>query len=433
MSEKVTDYPWPRSHPRSRFFRLRIDGEPVTVLETDIADFAIVALREAAPVEVELDAPIGEAVVRPLSRGIAAEVDGKVCRFGLPVPDRLSIEIDRLKPLYLFANAPEADAPAPDALGVHYFGAGQVHEVGELHLSAGETLYIEGGAIVKGCVRAEEAEGLTIRGQGILDGSYYTRGVDSTRTILLNKCSGIEIRDLTIIRPTVWTIHLNVCRDIRVANVKQIAWGLGSDGVDIVSCRNVVVEDCFLRNGDDCVVVKARAPEDYPGWDTDVENVLVQRCTLANNGGGNATEIGYELRTPSVRNITFRDCDVLCVEGYGAAFGIHNGDRATVSNVLYEDIRVEHYFTFLIDFRIVASRYGRDAEHGQVRNVHLRNIRVRQSIYNAGYSVSLIGGMDPQHTIEGVAIEELYLDELKITDPDQLDLYVRNASGIEIR
>jgi hypothetical protein len=193
-----------------------------------------------------------------------------------------------------------------------------------------------------------------------------------------------------------------------------------------------VVEDCFLRNGDDCVVVKARAPEDYPGYDTDVENVLVQRCTLVNNGGGNATEIGYELRTPSVRRITFRDCDILSVEGYGAAFGIHNGDRATVSEVLYEDIRVEHYFTFLIDFRIIASRYGRDAEHGQVRNVRLRNVRVTQSIYNPGYSVSLIGGMDPQHTIEGVTIEDLCLDDLKVTNPDQLDLYVRNASDIEI-
>jgi hypothetical protein len=433
MFEKVTDYTWPRSHPRSQLFRVRVDGDPMTVLETDIADFAVVALSGAAQVEVEIDTPVEQAVVRPLSRGYAADVAGSVCRFGLRGPDRISVEINRLKPLYLFVNAPEADAPDPDADGVHYYGAGQTHEVGELHLASGETLYIEGGAIVKGCVRAEEAADITIRGQGILDGSYYTKGVDSTRTILLSKCSGIAIRDLTIIRPTSWTIHLNVCSDIRVSNVKQIAWRLASDGVDIVSCRDVVVEDCFLRNGDDCVVVKARAPEDYPGYDTDVDNVLVQRCTLVNDGGGNATEIGYELRTPSVRNIVFRDCDILCVEGYGAAFGIHNGDRATVSNVLYEDIRVEHYFTFLIDFRIIASRYGRDEEHGQVRNVQLRNIRVMQSIYNAGYSVSLIGGMDAQHTIEGVTIQDLYLDDLKVTDPDELDLYVRNASGIEIR
>jgi len=80
--------------------------------------------------------------------------------------------------------------------------------------------------------------------------------------------------------------------------------------------------------------------------------------------GGQAMEIGHELRTASVRDIRFRDCDVLAVHGHGGVFGIHNADRATVSDVLYENIRVEHHYEKLVDFRIVKSRWSKDDQRG---------------------------------------------------------------------
>jgi hypothetical protein len=374
---------------------------------------------------------------------VRAQVEGRTARFALTEPAHLSVEIDGLLPLYVFADPPDAEAPSPDDVssgnvpspddkGVHYFRAGQVHEVGELHLAGGETLYIEGGAVVRGCVRATDAQHVRIAGHGILDGGYYRQGVDATRTVLLRRCQDVAVEDVTIIQPSTWTIELELCRRARVRNVKEIAEGHGTDGVDVVSCRDVLVEGCFLRNGDDCVAVKAWAPEQNPGLDTDVDGVTVQGCVLANVGAGNAMEIGHELRTPFVRNITFRDCDVLCVERHGAVFSIHNSDRATVSNVLYQDIRVEHYFTYLIEFRVLRSRWSKDAERGQVRGVRLENVRVRQSIYNPGYSVSVIGGFDAAHTIEGVVIKDLYLDERRVTSADELDLYLKQASGVEV-
>lgn len=42
-----------------------------------------------------------------------------------------------------------------------------------------------------------------------------------------------------------------------------------------------------------------------------VENVLVQKCIFMNDRAGNVVEVGHELRTDTIRNITFRDCDYL--------------------------------------------------------------------------------------------------------------------------
>jgi hypothetical protein len=135
----------------------------------------------------------------------------------------------------------------------------------------------------------------------------------------------------------------------------------------------------------------------------------VRDCVFINDRGGNATEIGYELRCDHVRNITFRNCDVLSVHGHGAPFAIHNGDHATVSDVLYEDIRVEHYYDKIIDFRVLHSQWNRDDERGQIRNISLRNIKIMPAIYNEGYTISVIGGYDAEHTVENIVLEEFYL------------------------
>lgn len=49
----------------------------------------------------------------------------------------------------------------------------------------------------------------------------------------------------------------------------------------------------------------------------------------------------HELNVEEVRNVTFRDIDVLSVHGHGAVFSIHNYGQAVVEEVLLEDIRID--------------------------------------------------------------------------------------------
>jgi polygalacturonase len=230
-------------------------------------------------------------------------------------------------------------------------------------------------------------------------------------------------------------VVLGACQDVVVRNLRELGAVGGTDGVDIVGSKRIRVENCFCRNGDDCIVVKSLdlrphgrdATVDYSG---DVEDIEVSGCAMMAYVGGQAMEIGHELRTASVRNIRFRDCDVLAVHGHGGVFGIHNADRATVSDVLYENIRVEHHYEKLVDFRIVKSRWSKDEQRGQIRNVTLRNIGVALSVFNPGYTCSVIGGRDARHTIQHVRFEDFRLDGKPVTSPDEMDLYCKQASDI---
>jgi hypothetical protein len=83
--------------------------------------------------------------------------------------------------------------------------------------------------------------------------------------------------------------------------------------------------------------------------------------------------------------------------------------------------------------KVIKSMWGKDAERGQIKNVILRNIDVTQSIYNAGYSMSLIGGYDANHTAENILFDNFRLNGEKVTNADQLELYLKQAKNVTFK
>jgi hypothetical protein len=126
---------------------------------------------------------------------------------------------------------------------------------------------------------------------------------------------------------------------------------------------------------------------------------------------GNALEIGFETRSDTIQNITFRNCDLIHTEGPEGTFTIHNGDRAVVKNVLYEDIRVEDSRGWLIDFKILESQYSKDKQRGKIENIHFKNITVEGNVFP--YSQLL--GFDETHRISGVTLENFVIHGTKVT------------------
>ena len=371
--------------------------------------------------------------VRPLRHGIRPTLDGRRLRFGLDGPARLSIEFDDDidRPLFLLAAPPETDAPSPGEPGVRYFEPGKVHTPGQIDLHAGETVYIAGGAIVQGHILAENADGVAVRGRGIMDGGIYERGrgVRPPRMMTFINCRDLTVEGITVVDSPSWTVMPTGCSGVTVRGVNIMTWKMTGDGVDLVGCRDAVVEDCFLRCADDCVAIKATLHRHECGG-SKVENIRVRGCVCWNAHPGNGLEIGYETRCDSMSDIAFEDCDIIRVEheGHqsGGTFTIHNGDRAVVSNVRYENIRVEDSREKLIDIKVLYARYSRDEQRGQVRGVHFKDI----SVVDGPFPVSIIQGYDAEHVIEDVTIENLVVHGRKITSANAARMVVEVARGV---
>jgi hypothetical protein len=410
MAESVRPYPVPDGVEPSDDFRLRAEGEEVFVYQCPVASYAILELRGEAALQVDVAFDFETAKVRPLSRGVEPHVDGRTVALRLEGPCRLSLELDNdlERPLFIFACPPEQDVPEPGEEGVRYFEGGKVHEAGLVELADGETLYIEGGAVVRGAVQAEAASDVAVRGRGILDGMTYHEGEKRARRrmMVFTECEGVSVEGVTIANSPTWSCVPVGCRGVTVRGLNIITWVVGGDGVNPVGCQEVTIEDCFLRCADDCVAVKASAYRTDAGG-RDVRNIRVIGCVCWNARPGDGLEIGYETRCDSISDILFRDCDIIHVEkeGYqsGATFSIHNGDRATVSGVRYEDIRVEDSREKLIDLKVLLARYSRDPERGQIRDVHFKDI----AIVDGPFPPSIIRGYDADHIIRDVTIENL--------------------------
>jgi hypothetical protein len=427
-------HPYPESGlPRSGRWTLQVAGNDVPVFELETTRFAHFAAEGSAELRITADRPWAEVAVRPARAGIVHHVDGHSLVLELPAAVDLCIDVSGDKPLMLYADDPRA-SPRPEGEVVR-LEPGKVHAIDQLDLHSGQTLFVEPGAILRGVVRAAHANNIAIVGRGMIDGGCTLASpLPKRKLVQLEDCQGVLVDGPLMIRPAGWMLALAACDDVIVRGVRQIGEIVTSDGVDVVGSRNVRISDCLLKNNDDCIAVKAIVGGDYAFADSDpardVFNVRVERCIFWNDRAGNVMEIGFETRCDSIRDVVFRDIDVIAAHGYGGVFTIHNGDRAVVHDVLYEDIRVEHMYDRMVDFQVLHSRYSKDAERGRIRNVTLRRVRTLPDQYN---TLNLIGGYDESHTVEGICFDDVRIGDVLVRGPDDLALFTRHAGNITYR
>ena len=124
---------------------------------------------------------ISSVEIRPLSKHLKATISGNTISIPLAEPANFYVEIDgeQRHPLFIFANPPEVNVPAPNDTNVIYFGPG-IHDIGikdnpAQNIAVGKSVYLAGGAYVKGVLMTTGGTGTTtVRGRGILSGINIT-------------------------------------------------------------------------------------------------------------------------------------------------------------------------------------------------------------------------------------------------------------------
>lgn len=383
-------YEYSPDAPRSERFSLSVDGKDCLVYPAggagDVAPFDV---DGGARLRVKYFEDIKTASVRPLSKNVKFEKSGaREIEFSIDGPCRLAVEINgRERPLFVFANPP-ANPPAKRANSV-VFRAGEIYDVGlDKKIASDTSVVVEGGAngtfAAGDPETAEPTRNISLSGNGIISGETIPRPQER-REITFLKTKSLEVSGITVVHPTNWAIALFACEGVKIDNVKVVSDSPRDDGIDLVSCKNAAVENCFLRTRDDCIAVKAGVSYGgikffETGVDASSENILVKNCSIWNGIWGNALEIGFETRGDEIKNVSFENIDILRALGAGGDEGvltIHNGDRAKISNILYKDIRAEEAEGCAVNIRVLHSRYSRDKERGSVSGVRFENVSMR--------------------------------------------------------
>lgn len=404
-----------------------VNGENQLVYPTEDQDICIFSCKDTVCVEITSPSQvIKTAVVRPIYKKTDWWVAKDRMVIYMAPKDRLVVDLNGdngNESLILFANPIDAEKPDRNAAGVKYFEAGKVHTPGPISLKSNETLYIEGGAIVKSNVSSADATNVTVAGGGILISSP-----DENRPVNFKNVTDSHIRDITVINASNWTTTFNLCDNLDFDNFKSYATpslanesGNENDGMDLMACNRCTIKHGFSCCYDDTYCIKTQK-WDYCGT---TDGIHYEDCIAWNKGGGNSFEIGYELNQ-NVSNVSYKDIySIHSASRIGSsgpfrrgAVTIHCAAAGTVSGITYENVYIEDPAIYGIHMQILQTSYGIGTgvvwAPGVVKDVRMKNVHMA---YMPKW-FNVVKGYDATHKIE-LEIDGLYIGDKRITNASE--------------
>ncbi len=356
----------------------------------------------SGPVTVRITSKrsLGQTVVRPQSPGVQLKiVDEHTLSLAIDGPHKLSIEPDGKKgPLLLFANPPQRDVPKPGDPGVIAFGPG-VHRAGRIDVAGGQTVYLAGGAVVKGAIVARGSN-IRIAGRGILDGSDYEWRKGPYGVTIGIQGTNVTVEGITIRGSSHWTIVPRDSRHVTVRNVKLCNSRVqNDDGINPCNSQDVLITDCFIRSDDDCVALKGLSL-DSPN--NNVERITVEKCTLWCDRA-RIFLLGHESRAAFMRDVTLRDLDIIHFSM--TPFLLEPGEDMRLENITVENVRIHgEGQAELIRLKPVVNQYMRKKVPGFIRNVRFKDVQLTGR--PGPYRIQLAGA-DAVHDVRAVSFQNV--------------------------
>ncbi|MEO7531297.1 MAG: glycoside hydrolase family 28 protein, partial [Sediminibacterium sp.] len=155
------------------------------------------------------------------------------------------------------------------------------------------------------------------------------------------KCKNVLISNVRMINSPMWNVNPVLCENVTIKNLKIIAHGTNTDGVDPESCKNVLISNCYFDTGDDCIAIKSGRDEDGRRINRPAENHIIENCEMKDGHGG--VTIGSEI-SGGAKNIYAINCNmnspnldiILRLKTSSSRGGI-------IQNVFAKDIKVGTY------------------------------------------------------------------------------------------
>ncbi len=173
---------------------------------------------------------------------------------------------------------------------------------------------------------------------GDRDAAFYQSIKDFLRPnlLLLTKCKNILLEGVIFQNSPAWCLHPLMCENLTVRNVfvKNPWYAQNGDGIDVESCRNVLIENSVFDVGDDALCMKSGRDAEGRKRGMPTENVIIRNCVVYAAHGGFV--IGSEM-SGGARNIYVSNCTFIGTD-IGLRFKTTRGRGGIVENIFIKDI-----------------------------------------------------------------------------------------------
>ncbi len=155
----------------------------------------------------------------------------------------------------------------------------------------------------------------------------------------LTNCKTVLLEGLTFQNSPAWCLHPLMCENLVVRNVyaKNPWYAQNGDGIDLESCKNVLIENSTFDVGDDGICIKSGRDEEGRKRGMPTENVVIRNNVVYHAHGGFV--IGSEM-SGGARNIYVYDCSFLGTD-VGLRFKTTRGRGGIVEKIYVSDINMK--------------------------------------------------------------------------------------------
>jgi polygalacturonase len=232
-----------------------------------------------------------------------------------------------------------------------------------------------------------------------------------------------------------WNIHPLMVEDLIVRNVtvRNPWYSQNGDGLDVESCKNVLIENSSFDVGDDAICIKSGKDKDGRDRGVPCENIIVKNNIVYHGHGG--VTVGSEM-SGGVKNLHVSNCIFMGTD-VGLRFKSNRGRGGIVENIFISDIYMTDIPSQAISFDLY---YGGKsiaetlAEGGNKINTkampvneetpQFKNISIKNITISGAYQVVFLQGL-PEMNLQNIEISNL-------TAKAEKGFSIIDANGIKI-
>ncbi len=189
---------------------------------------------------------------------------------------------------------------------------------------------------------AKSQKGSELKNAGAIDAvktpEFYASVKDFLRPnlLVLNSCKRVLLQGVTFQNSPAWNLHPLMCEDLIVRNIyAKNPWNAqNGDGIDLESCKNVLIEGSTFDVGDDGICIKSGRDAAGRKRGMPTQNVVVRNSTVYHAHGGFV--IGSEM-SGGANNLFVYNCSFIGTD-VGLRFKTTRGRGGVVEAVYAKDI-----------------------------------------------------------------------------------------------
>ncbi|WEK38238.1 MAG: glycoside hydrolase family 28 protein [Candidatus Pseudobacter hemicellulosilyticus] len=270
------------------------------------------------------------------------------------------------------------------------------------------------------------------------DAAFYDSVKDFLRPnlLVLTNCKYILLEGVTFQNSAAWCLHPLMSEHLTVRNVtvKNPWYAQNGDGIDVESCKNVLIENSVFDVGDDALCMKSGRDEEGRKRAMPTENVIIRNCLVyaAHGGFVIGSEMSGGARNIHVSNCTFIGTDI------GLRFKTTRGRGGVVENIFINDI----YMRDIPGEAILFDMYYQakdpiplDGEKRELPKVEtlpvdastpvFRNFHINRVYCNGAHKAIFVRGIPEMH------VKDIILENMVLQSDEGMD--IQEASNIQLK